>query len=162
MGLTVASDRIHVEGLTQLQRNIQLMTRNLRTRLLRSATIAGAKVVVKAAKARAPVRTGLLRKAIRNIRDKGLSRQDYEVQAVGVFKLAGAGTYGNTRQNRRKGRVGLKYDVDPPSFYWKFNELGTVKQPARPFIAPALASNIALVNTAIRAKLAQGLLKSYK
>lgn len=155
----MAKTSIRVDGLKQLQQNLQGLTKNLRNRLLKSAVIAGAKVVVKAAKADAPVDTGRVRRAIRNLRDKRSSRKDYEVQAVSVFKLPGAGTYGNTRANRRLGRVGQNYDKDSPAFYWKFHELGTVKMAARPFIAPALNKNKQQVTMAMRDKLMTDLLR---
>lgn len=155
----MASIRVSVDGLSRLNTNIKQLSANLQNRLLKSAVIAGAKVVVRAAKANAPIDTGALRKSIKNLRDKQASRKGYEVQAVSVFKIKG-GTYGSTRSNKRKGIVGSTYQHDPPTFYWKFNELGTVKQPARPFIQPALSQNIPAVTAAIRDKLAEGLFKA--
>ncbi|MEO3331947.1 HK97-gp10 family putative phage morphogenesis protein [Acinetobacter baumannii] len=50
--------------------------------------------------------------------------------------------YTNNAQNRRSGRVGKTYQTDGRVFYWRFLELGTSKQPATPFLRPALYENI--------------------
>ena len=50
--------------------------------------------------------------------------------------------YTNNAQNRRAGRVGQTYQADGRVFYWRFLELGTSKQPATPFLRPALYENI--------------------
>lgn len=50
--------------------------------------------------------------------------------------------YTNNAQNRRSGRVGKTYQSDGRVFYWRFLELGTSKQPATPFLRPALYENI--------------------
>lgn len=59
---------------------------------------------------------------------------------VGV--RGGAKAYGNTKQNRSKGRVGAKYVTGGSTFYWRFVELGTSRVRARPFLRPALERNI--------------------
>ncbi|WP_043041647.1 HK97-gp10 family putative phage morphogenesis protein [Acinetobacter baumannii] len=50
--------------------------------------------------------------------------------------------YTNNAQNRRAGRVGKTYQTDGRVFYWRFLELGTSRQPATPFLRPALYENI--------------------
>ncbi|EMU9144685.1 HK97-gp10 family putative phage morphogenesis protein [Acinetobacter baumannii] len=50
--------------------------------------------------------------------------------------------YTNNAQNRRAGRVGKTYQSDGRVFYWRFLELGTSRQPATPFLRPALYENI--------------------
>ncbi|HHP0309192.1 HK97 gp10 family phage protein [Acinetobacter baumannii] len=50
--------------------------------------------------------------------------------------------YTNNAQNRRSGRVGKTYQADGRVFYWRFLELGTSRQPATPFLRPALYENI--------------------
>lgn len=87
--------------------------------------------------------TGAMAKAIavgRNKQAKNLSKQGKEFFAVGVFRTVG-GTYAKTRLNQRKGRVGKKFYIDAPTFYWKFLELGTVKRGATPFLDPALSAH---------------------
>lgn len=50
--------------------------------------------------------------------------------------------YTNNAQNRRSGRVGKTYQTDGRVFYWRFLEFGTSRQPATPFMRPALANNV--------------------
>lgn len=50
--------------------------------------------------------------------------------------------YTNNAENRRSGRVGQTYQTDGRVFYWRFLELGTSRQPATPFLRPALSENI--------------------
>lgn len=63
--------------------------------------------------------------------------------------LGGARQYAQTRANVRKGRAGKSYntagDRSNPggdTWYWRFQEFGTSKAPARPFMRPALEENI--------------------
>lgn len=66
---------------------------------------------------------------------------------VGV--KGGARQYGDTKGNRRGGRVGETYetggDKSNPggdTYYWRFLEYGTSRQRAQPFMRPALANNL--------------------
>jgi HK97 gp10 family phage protein len=77
---------------------------------------------------------------------------------VGI--LGGARQYGNTKDNRRKGRVGASYktlgDKGNPggdTWYWRFLELGTENAPARPFLRPSLENNQSAVHAALAAGL---------
>lgn len=66
-------------------------------------------------KATAPVDTGTLRDAIRSRRERG--ERDEAVAAVWITKGKGA---------------------EHDAWYWHFVEFGTLTQPARPFIVPAV------------------------
>lgn len=149
-----------VEGLRELRDQLQRMSAKMSKKILRSATTAGARVIVVAARANAPVKTGALKKSIGSRRDIRECRKDYEVRAVSVFRVKGI--YAPTKENVRRGRAGKSYMMDPPTFYWKFNELGTVKQPAKPFIEPALRDNISQVTDAVKEKLIEGIFKATK
>ncbi|TVT78610.1 HK97-gp10 family putative phage morphogenesis protein [Acinetobacter colistiniresistens] len=50
--------------------------------------------------------------------------------------------YTNNAENRRAGRVGKSYRGDGRVFYWRFLEFGTSRQPATPFLRPALSENL--------------------
>ncbi|MBF6792130.1 HK97-gp10 family putative phage morphogenesis protein [Acinetobacter baumannii] len=72
----------------------------------------------------------------------GRSRnKNYLVMRVGVRGGARV-PYTNNSQNRRAGRVGKTYQIDLSVFYWRFLEFGTSRQPATPFLRPALYENI--------------------
>lgn len=141
-----------VEGLAELGRNVALLKKELQATELRKAARKAANVVVKRAKAIVSAK-GLIgdepihmRDAIRARRLSKVSKNGLEVFGVGVFKLGTskktgkAFTYAKNRKNKGKGRAGKKYEVDPPEFYWKFVELGTVRMAARPFLVPAFES----------------------
>jgi len=145
---------VRIEGLKPLGASIDGLKKNLRKKLMRSAVAAGAAVVVRAAKANAPVDTGALKKSISSRRDILESRLDIETRAVSVFReyASISGAVGKPKKGDRK-------LVEGPTFYWKFNELGTVRQQARPFIEPALSGNVGPVTQAMREKLVAGILK---
>ncbi|WP_151768895.1 HK97-gp10 family putative phage morphogenesis protein [Acinetobacter colistiniresistens] len=50
--------------------------------------------------------------------------------------------YTNNAQNKRSGKAGKSYVGDGRVFYWRFLEFGTSRQPATPFMRPALHENI--------------------
>lgn len=69
---------------------------------------------------------------------------------VGV--MGGARSYADTKENRRKSRVGARYRTDGDksnpggdTWYWRLVELGTSRMPANPFMRPALERNISQV-----------------
>lgn len=87
--------------------------------------------------------------AIRN----GKSR-DLNTIRMRVGVLGGAKSYTNSKDNVRKGRAGKQYSTDGSSknpggdtFYWRYIEFGTSKQPAIPFMRPALSQNIEKVTS---------------
>lgn len=83
--------------------------------------------------------------AIQNSPRQG-RREGGVVMRLGV--RGGARQYTNTRENRRKGRVGATYrmlgDKKNPggdTWYWRFLELGTERMPAHGFLQAALRDN---------------------
>lgn len=141
--------QVRIEGLAELGRNFRTVSKEVKEKGIRKAAAVAARVVVKRAKAIVTAK-GLIgdepihmRDAIRNRRLSKVSKNGLEVQAVGVFKIgthAKTGkkyTYAKNRKNKSKGRAGKNYQVDPPEFYWKFIELGTVKMTPKPFLVPA-------------------------
>ncbi|NHC02329.1 hypothetical protein G9F31_00830 [Acinetobacter sp. 187] len=72
----------------------------------------------------------------------GKSRNSNEV-VIKVGVRGGARVpYVNSAANRRSGRAGKSYQLEGKVFYWRFLEFGTARQPATPFIRPALSRNI--------------------
>lgn len=71
------------------------------------------------------------------------------VMQVGV--RGGAKEYKDNAKNRRAGRVGGQYEGAGSAglFYWRFLEFGTSKMAARPFMRPALESNVDKATDAI-------------
>ena len=130
---------IKVEGLKELQKALKELPLEIQKRPLRSAVSAGAKVIADEAINKAPVgETGNLIKSLYRYRSRRQSPTGKETFLVGVRK--GKGIYGNTRLNRRLGRVGKKYQTQGEAYYWRFVEFGTSKMPAQPFLRPAFES----------------------
>lgn len=130
---------IKIDGLKELQRALELLPKEIQGRPLKSAVSAGAKVILDEAINKAPVgETGNLRKALYRYRSRSQSTVGKETYLVGVRK--GKGIYGNTRLNRRLGRVGKKYTTQGEAYYWRFVEFGTSKMSAKPFLRPAFES----------------------
>lgn len=84
----------------------------------------------------------------KNIQVKA-SKTSQGLVLIKVGVRGGAMSYANTAANRRQNRVGQSYATagssDNPggdTWYWRFQELGTSRQAARPFLRPALNNNI--------------------
>jgi HK97 gp10 family phage protein len=142
---------IKVEGLQELERQLLAFGPRVARNGLRAANFAGAKVFREAARKSAPVRKGLLKASIEAFRRRAPNNQaKHSVGVKGVRKK-----YANTTANRRKGRVGRKYQADGPAFYGRFLEFGTSKMAARPFLRPAFENNTQTAIDAVKARLAK-------
>lgn len=118
-----------VEGLSELNRRLEAVPRNLAIRALTSALSAGARVILREAKANAPRRTGALFRALR-VR--------------------------TARSREHQGRDAFVY-FGKRTFYGRFHERGTVKMAARPFMGPALEAKAQEAVEAVRDRLARQL-----
>jgi len=102
---------MRIEGAKELDRVLKKLPKKIRGKVLRQALMAGAGVIRKAMRQRAPVLTGKLKMSIAARRDRAAERGGASV-AVKVGPL---------------GR----------GFYGMFTEFGTSRQPARPWARPA-------------------------
>ncbi|MCA8213725.1 HK97 gp10 family phage protein [Burkholderia cepacia] len=129
---------VQIIGLADLQADFGKLARAQSTKALRRATVAGAKVIRDEARARAPKKTGKLR---RNIVSAALRQKD----APG---LATAGV-----------RVRSKGKADSPNnaFYWRFVELGAQHMKPEPFMRPAFDASIAQAEGAIRTEISRAI-----
>lgn len=107
---------------------------------VREGLAAAARVVRDQAKEDAPKDTGDLSESIIMIRDKNPRRTPgaSERYVIGV-KGGGRGVYADNAKNRRKGKVGQRFEKSGQAYYFRFVELGTEKMPARPFMRQAMA-----------------------
>lgn len=144
---------IKIEGLQDLDKRLREFGPKVAANGLRAASFAGARVIREAIKATAPVKTGLLRSniaAFKRQTPRNVAR--YSIGVKGIRRK-----YANTRFNVRKGRVGKKYQADGPAFYAKFQEYGSSKQAARPFMRPAFINNAQAAVNAIKDRLAKAI-----
>lgn len=123
--------KMEVSGLKELADKLRELGPDIAKNALRAGIRAGAKAIKDSAAASAPQDTGTLKKAlyIKHIREQsGTSQQTF---FVGV----------------RRGKKYAKKGQD--AYYWSWNEFGTARQPARPFMRPAFEQNKEVVIKAV-------------
>lgn len=128
---------------------------------LRKALNKGAKIVQKAAVARAKRfdRPGTPKKVYEEIvvRANAKLGKLEGGYAISIGVKGGAKHYVSNRNNRAAKRVGKRYEGPGNVYYWRFLEFGTSKMKAQPFMRPALANNVLPVTTAIVSELNAGI-----
>jgi HK97 gp10 family phage protein len=117
----------NLTGFKELAAALRELPQRVAKNGLRSAVGAGAAVIRKEARVRAPKKTGEMAKDIQIKRERDTQGGDLFIARYSVFVLSG-------KKSRLKGK---KRNVQRDSFYWKFVELGTSKMAARPFMRPA-------------------------
>lgn len=139
-----------VSGLKELNAALKQLPDNIAKNVLRGATSAGAAVIRKEARQRAPVYTGdvqgnhpppgTLKKSVYQSQRRNLSSLVKQVFHVGVRTGKGL-----------KDKAGRSVDA----YYWRFVEFGTSKMAARPFLRPAFEAKKLAAVEAIKDYLAQ-------
>ena len=131
---------IKVDGLKELRKALEALPKEIQGRPLRSAVSAAAGLIRDKAKQAVPVgETGNLKSAIYRYRSRRNSATGRETFFVGIRQ--GKAQYKDTAYNRRKGRVGKKYNTQGEAYYWRFLEFGTAKMGKKPFLRPAFENN---------------------
>ena len=114
-------------GLNDIAKDLEALSRAENNKVLRDATRAGAEVLKDEVIARAPVRTGKLKKNVVVVTQK--SRRRGEISS-GVH-IRGVNLRTGNSDNT------MKSSNPRNAFYWRFVEMGTVNMPPHPFIRPA-------------------------
>lgn len=128
---------ISIAGLDALAGDFARLARGGQKRVLRQATMAGARVGRDAIRAAAPVDEGITRKNV--------------VAAAAKNNAPGTFTAGvRVKSERRDGGRN-------PAYTYRFSELGTSKEPARPWIRPTWDSNEDEIEAAVRGRLASAI-----
>ena len=135
--------QIRIQGASEVEQAMRELPRRVDRRLLNKALLAGAKLNVEEAKAKAPVlqepdprrRAGTLRRRIRAfvVKPEGYTATAF-IGVVGLTKRAIA------RWKQKRAKKGLAFSgANNPNdpFYWIFQEFGTEKMPPHPFLRPA-------------------------
>lgn len=122
--------------------DLQALSKVENRRVLNAATRAGAAIITKEAKKRAPVKTGKLKRNIVTLSAKGQGAYS----AVSGVHIRG--------RNPRTGNSDNTMKKDNPNnaYYWRFIEMGTSKKPASPFIRPAFESRLNEAEEAVIAR----------
>jgi len=136
---------VKIQGLDQVRRRLRALPKNMRNRELGKALRAGGKLVRDDARRLVPVDTGLVQKnvAMRTSTGRRAGNADVKVR-IGVL-------------SDRSGR-----DSGTDAFYWVFQEFGTSRHPAQPFLRPAFESNKYAALNAITSSLRKGITRQAK
>jgi len=121
------ADTKNLTGFAEMAKKLREFGPKVGRKHLRAATSKGAAVIRKKARELAPVDTGEMRKDIQQKREK-----------TSGDNIASYSVY--TRSGKKSRMSGKARNVDKDSFYWKFQEFGTAKMPAQPFMRPAFES----------------------
>ncbi|HEO9146088.1 TPA: HK97 gp10 family phage protein [Enterobacter asburiae] len=114
-------------GLNDIAKDLEVLSRAENNKVLRDATRAGAEVLKEEVIARAPVRTGKMKKNVVVVTQK--SRRRGEISS-GVHIRGVNPRTGNSDNT-------MKASNPRNAFYWRFVEMGTVNMPPHPFVRPA-------------------------
>lgn len=114
-------------GLNEIAKDLEALSRAENNKVLRDATRAGAEVLKDEVIARAPVRTGKLKKNVVVVTHKSRRRGDI---SSGVH-IRGVNPNSGNSDNT------MKANNPRNAFYWRFVEMGTANMPPHPFIRPA-------------------------
>ena len=100
-------------------------------------------MVRKAARTAAPVDSGNLKAALimKRVRNTPLTEEYYVTVRQGK------------KSDVRRARAGDKRAIGKDAYYARFVEFGTVKMPARPFLAPSLEKNTQAATDAMASRL---------
>ena len=140
--------RVEVKGLRELGAQLKALSKDMQTKVARQAVSAGASVIKRIAKSKAPVSSpemspqvppGYLRGSIIMRKQRRPDRRLTVQYAVSV---------------RNKGKL-VRSDVAIPYQIGIWNEFGTVKMAAQPFMRPAFDTGKGQALEAIRKRLLQ-------
>lgn len=145
----MATSHIQISGFKELRARAARLDSRLQKRVYGKAVRAGGKIVVDAAKARVPVRTGTVR---RSLVHRASSKPSKGLFGVKITVKGGAHA-SDRPATRRSG----SYKPDAVERYYRFTELGTKYHPAKPYLKPALEGSAGRVLDAIKRELAAGL-----
>lgn len=148
---------VKVTGLAELGEALKSFSEKIGKRHLWRATYDAARVIEEEAIRRAPVRTGAMRDAIAIFRrrEKDPSTAHY---AIGVRKIRYKKAEKQVLRVLRGANQRAKVIGD--AYYWRFNEFGTVRMPARPFLRPAYETRKDAALERFRESLAAGVEKA--
>ena len=144
-----------IEGLEQLRRALRELPEKLQSRVLSGAVAGGARVVLKEARARVRVDTGLLRRMLRATRGKRNGSEAAAFVTVRRLSKKKIAAY-----KRASGKAGSANVLDP--FYWSILEFGKTTRTAHPFIRPAFEVTKAKAAEEIKNALRKGIEKEAK
>lgn len=141
----IKTGTIGIKGLAALEKQLQSLSDRIAKNVLRRALSSGAAVIRNEARRLAP-------------RDTGEMVRDILIKRAKQARGSGTIEYQVFVRTGKKSRLaGKKRNVARDSFYWRFQEFGTAKMAAHPFMRPAFDTKKEAAAEAIRDALAQGI-----
>jgi HK97 gp10 family phage protein len=141
---------VEVTGLKELNEALRALPDRIARNVLRASVSAGAAVIRKEVKARAPVYTGPVQKG--HPPPGTLKRAVFQKQARELSSLIRQNFIVGVRHGKaRADKKGRTLDA----FYWRFVEFGTEKMAARPFMRPAFEAKKNAAVEAIKTYMAE-------
>lgn len=136
---------VKLNGLQDVMQRLNAVNGELRSTILRKATTAGAQVLTKEAKGRAPRETGLLRKSL-GYKVRVYRGGELVLAMVGprsgfkrsVVTLGSRGAISGTKAASKLLAAGGFAGTRNPVRYAHMSEFGTSRSAAKPFLRPAL------------------------
>lgn len=140
------AENFQIQGLDGVLKNLRGLPVKMQKTILRRAGSQSMNIVRKAAAAawkRVDDPATKNSQIWKKVKVKNYGKRFGMVTKVGIEGGAVSKTYTKNKRNQRSGRAGKSYTVESPdTFHWRFYELGTSRQPARPIMVPAFVSNI--------------------
>lgn len=130
---------VDIKGLKELAAALTQMPKKIAGKALGASVGAGAGIIREQARANAPIDTGAVKKSIVAWRKRG-SRPDNITYCVGVTmrkKWSRKNIKVKSMKNLKWKKKGGGYETVQSAYWWMFNEFGTTKQAAKPFMRPA-------------------------
>ena len=147
----MSSVQFKIDGLDSISDKLQkLGSQKVAKRIARKAARQAMNIVRDAARQNAKALDDPItpNKIFKEIVTQGGKTRDKNAISMRVGVRGGAKVpYTNNSANRRSGKAGKSYITDGRVFYFRFLEFGTSRQPATPFLRPALANNIQQVTS---------------
>lgn len=127
-----------IEGLADLKRSLADLTNDLKRKVIRAGLRDAAAPIAKQARANAPVL-----KNEHPYRLPGTLKRSIITKASKQFNGRTTGEIGVYVAVRKRKGLGGKLSARNPfdPFYWRFQEFGTKKQAAKPFMGPSFDAN---------------------
>ena len=143
---------MQVKGLRELGEAMRGLADDVNKKVARQAVAAGAKIVRDDARRRAPRDSGNLQAAVvmKNLGKTRLTARYVVATRSGKTADVKAG-----KAAARSGDASQRRAVGKDAFYGAFQEFGTVKAPAQPFMRPAFEENQQAAIDAMATRLAQ-------
>ena len=144
---------VQIQGLSELNQALSELPQRLARNVLRGSVAAGAAVIRREARERAPRYAGQV--AAGHPPPGTLKRSIYSAQARRLSSLLQQVYHVGVVSGKRVKKSGRKSGRAPNAYYWRFVEFGTVKMAARPFLRPAFEAKKMAAVEALRAYMAE-------